>query len=73
MRLDIEAGSCGFLVVDAQVERGDRARPVECELDRHAAALVEHGGYDAAVENACLGVADEDGAVRQARPGFAGG
>jgi hypothetical protein len=41
MRLDVEARSCGFLVVDAQVERGDRARTVERELDGHAAALVE--------------------------------
>ena len=62
MRLDVEARSRGLLVVDAQVERGDRARPIERELDGHAAALVEHG-YDAAVKNAGLGVADEDGAV----------
>jgi hypothetical protein len=73
MRLDVEARSCGLLVVDAQVERGDRARTIERELDGHATALVEHGGYDAAVKNARLGVAHEDRAVRQARPGFARG
>jgi hypothetical protein len=73
MRLDVEAWSCGLLVVDAQVERGDRARTIERELDGHAAALVEHGGYDAAVKNTRLGVGDEAGAVRQARPGFARG
>ena len=48
------------------------ARAVERELDGHAAALVEHRGDDAAVQDAGLGVADEDGTVGQARPGLAG-
>jgi hypothetical protein len=51
----------------------NRARTIERELDGHAAALVEHGGDDAAVKNAGLGIADEDGTVGQARPGFCGG
>ena len=72
MRLDVEAGCRGFLIVDAQVQRGNRSRPIEGELDGHAAALVEHGGDDAAVKNACLGVADEDGTVGQARPCLSG-
>jgi hypothetical protein len=50
----------------------DRSRAVEGELHGHAAALVEHGGDDAAVQNARLGVADEDGTVGLARPGFSG-
>jgi hypothetical protein len=73
MRLDIEARRCGLLVIDAQVERGDRARSIECELDGHAAALVEHGGDHAAVNNACLRIANEDRTVRQAGPSLAGG
>jgi len=73
MRLDVEARRRGLLIVDAQVERGDRARTIERELDGHAAALVEHGGDDPAVKHAGLRVADEDRTVRQARPGFAGG
>ena len=66
MRLDVEARCRRFLIVDAQVQRGNRSRPIEGELDGHAAALVEHGGDDTAVKNACLGVADEDGTVGQA-------
>jgi hypothetical protein len=73
MRLDVEARRRGLLIVDAQVERGDRARTIERELDGHAAALVEHGGDDPAVKHAGLRVADEDRTVRQARPGLAGG
>ena len=73
MRLDVEAGGCRLLVVDPQIERGDRARAIERELDRHAAALVEHRGDDAAVKHAGPGIADEDRAVRQARPGLASG
>jgi hypothetical protein len=72
MRLDVEARRRGLLVIDAQVERGDCARSIERELDGHAAALVEHGGDDAAVKDARLCVADEDRAVGQAGPGFAG-
>ena len=73
MRLDVEARRRGLLIVDAQVERGDRARTIERELDGHAAALVEHGGDDPAVKHAGIRVADEDRTVRQARPGLAGG
>ena len=65
MCLDIEAWRRGLLVVDAEVKCGDRARPIKRELDGHAAALVEHGGDDAAVKNARLGIADEDGTVGQ--------
>jgi hypothetical protein len=66
MRLDVEARCRGLLIVDAQVQRGNRSRPIEGELDGHAAALVEHGGDDTAVKNAGLGVTDEDGTVGQA-------
>ena len=45
---------------------------IERELDGHAAAFVEHGGDDAAVKNARLGITDEDRTVRQARPGLPG-
>ena len=71
MRLDVEAGLGRLLVIDAQVERRDRAAAVERELDRHAAALVEHGGDHAAVDHTGLGVAGEDGLVGQAGPGLA--
>ena len=66
MCLDVEAWRRGLLVVDAEVKRGDRARPIKRKLDGHAAALVEHGGDNAAVKNARLGIADEDGTVGQA-------
>jgi len=72
MRLDVKAGRCRLLVVDAQIEGCDGARAVERELHRHAAALVQHRGDDAAMQDAGLGVADEDGAIGQAGPGLAG-
>ena len=71
MRLDIEAWRRGLLVVDTQVERGNRLCSVERELDGHAAALVKHCGHDAAVENAGLDIADEGWAVGQAGPRLA--
>ena len=71
MRLDVEAGLRRLLVIDAQVERRDRAVAVERELHGHAAALVKHGGDHAAVDHAGLRVADEDGLVGQAGPGLA--
>src|SRR5207245_3908262 len=70
MRLDVEAGRRRLLVVDAQVKCCDRARAVERELHRHAAALVQHRGDNAAMQHAGLGIADEDGTVGQARPGL---
>jgi hypothetical protein len=71
MRLDVEAGFCRLLVVDAQVERRDRAAAVERQLHGHAAAFVQHGGDHAAVDHAGFGVAGEDGLIGQAGPGFA--
>ena len=72
MGLDVEAGRRRLLVVDAQVERCDRARTVECELDRHAAACVNMAVTTPPCRAGC-GVADEDRTVRQAGPGLAGG
>ena len=42
------------------------------ELHRHAAALVQHRGDDAAVDHAGRGVADEHRMIGQAAPGLAG-
>ena len=70
-RPDVEAGLGRLLVVDAQIERRNRAAAVERELHGHAAALVEHGGDHAAVQHARLDVADKDRLVGQAGPGLA--
>src|SRR6185437_13836604 len=70
---DIEARRRRLLIIDTQVERRNRLRSIERELDGHAAALVKHGGHDAAVKNAGLDVADENRAVGQAGPRLATG
>ncbi len=71
MRLDVEAGFGRLLVIDAQIEGGDRPGTVERQLHGHAAAFIEHGGDHAAVDHAGFDVADEDGLVGQAGPGLA--
>ncbi len=72
MGTDGEPGRRRLLVVDAQVERRDRAGAVERELHRHAAGLVQHRRHHAAVDHAGPGVADECRPVGQAGPGLAG-
>ena len=66
MRLEIDARCRWFLVIDAQIECGNRARAIECQLDGQTAALVEHRGDGAAVKNARLSVTDKGGMVGQA-------
>ena len=73
MRLDIEAGRCRLLVVDAQVQRGNRTGAIGRELHGHAAALIQHGRDDTAMQDARPCITDEDRTIRQARPGFARG
>ena len=60
MRLDIKAWRHRLLVVDTQIERGNRPRCIKRELDGRATALIKHCGYDAAVENACCDITDEN-------------
>ena len=73
MRLDIEARRRRLLVVDAQIERGNRLRSIKRELDGHATALVKHCGDDAAVKNTGLDIANENRTVGQAGPRLATG
>ena len=72
VRLDVEPGLGRPLIVDAQVERRNRAAAIERELHGHAAAFVEKRGDHAAMDHAGLDIADKDRLVGQAGPGFAG-
>jgi hypothetical protein len=60
MRSYVEAGYCRLLVVDAQIQCGDRAGAVERELYRHAATLIQHRGDNAAMKHPPFGVSNED-------------
>ena len=68
----VEPGGRGLHVVDAQVERRDRAQVGQRGRDRDAGAVVEQRCDDTAVDHAGRGVADQLRVVRHLEPGLAG-
>jgi hypothetical protein len=59
MRSYVDRSQRRLLVVDAQIQCGDRAGAVERELYRHPATLIQHRGNNAAMKHPSLGVSNE--------------